>query len=69
MTLDEIKSAVEAGQRVYWAHTGYAVVKDRIGDWLIKCIHNDSCIGLTWLDGVTVNGKPEEFFIGGADNG
>ncbi len=63
MTLDEIKAAVNAGKRVCWANTDYQVVRDTIGQWLICCTNNDSCIGLTWRDGVTMNGEPEDFFI------
>lgn len=63
MTLNEIKEAVEAGKTVHWASANYVVIKDRIGQWLIKCVSNNSCIGLTWRDGVTMNGRPEEFFI------
>lgn len=50
MTLAEIKAAVNG--------------RDTLGQWLIICDSNESCIGLTWQDGVTVNGKPDEFFIG-----
>ena len=61
---DEIKEAVSQGRPVHWATKAYRVVKDSLGQWLIVCTFNDYCIGLTWRDGVTVNGKPEEFFIG-----
>ena len=63
MTLEEIKKAIEEGKRVHWSHSGYVVVKDNIGQYFIKCLSNNHCIGLTWLDGVTVNGKPEDFYI------
>ena len=63
MTVEEIKSSVMRGNRVCWSHEGYQVVRDRIGQWLIKCLANNSCIGLTWADETTLNGKPSEFFI------
>ena len=63
MTLEEIKAAVEAGQTVHWSNSRYRVVKDRLGQWLIVC-DGGSTTGLTWRDGVTMNEKPEEFFIG-----
>lgn len=63
MTLDEIKRAVEAGQTVYWSNSAYKVVKDKLGQWLIVCSINGYTVGLTWMDGVTMNGKPDEFFI------
>lgn len=62
MTLAEIKSTVERGGRVCWVNQAYEVIKDRLGQWLIKCSRNGSCIGLTHLDGVTLNGKEEDFF-------
>ncbi len=63
-SIDEIKAAVESGRRVCWANTGYSVIKDGLGQWLIK--HQDgSCIGLTWSDGETLNGEISSFFIQG----
>lgn len=64
MNLSEIKQAVEDGKTVHWASRAYKVVKDDVGQWLIVCTLNNHAIGLTWRDGVTVNGKPEEFFLG-----
>jgi hypothetical protein len=63
MTVDEIKSAVDAGKTVYWSNPGYKVIKDSIGQYLICFTPNKSCIGLTWTDGVTLNGKEEEFYV------
>jgi hypothetical protein len=40
------------------------VAEDSTGQWFIVCTANDSAIGLTWLDGVTLNGKPDQFYIG-----
>lgn len=64
MTLDEIKAAIDAGKRVHWANTGYEVIKDCHGRYLIVWQEDKNAIGLTWRDGVTMNGKPEQFFIG-----
>jgi hypothetical protein len=63
MTLEEIKAAVEAGHVVHWHNSAYKVVKDSLGQWLVKCTDNGHCIGLTFSDGVTMNGEPEEFFM------
>ncbi|SMY09875.1 hypothetical protein [Flavimaricola marinus] len=63
MTLDEIKAAVDAGQTVHWANTGYVVHKDRLGQYLIIYQPNGSCIGLTDREGHRLNGKEAEFFI------
>lgn len=63
MTLSEIKQAIAEGKKVHWSNEIYEVVKDNIGQYLIECISNKHCIGLTWNDGVTLNGKPEDFYI------
>ena len=63
MTLDDIKAAVDAGQTVHWANTGYVVHKDRLGQYLITYVPNGSCIGLTDREGQRLNGKEAEFFI------
>ena len=61
MNLQEIKDALEAGERVYWVHNGYEVIRDSIGQYLIQ-YEDGSCIGLTHQDGQTLNGKEKEFF-------
>ncbi len=63
MNLQEIKDAIAAGKRVCWSNHGYDVILDNVGQYLIKCSFNNHCIGLTHLDGVTMNGEPDEFFI------
>lgn len=61
MKLHEIKDAIANGQRVCWVHEGYKVIKDKYEQYLIVC-DNGYTTGLTWLDGVTMNGKEEDFF-------
>jgi hypothetical protein len=63
MTLQEIKTAIENGRRVYWKHEGYPVIKDGIGQFMICYIENQHCWGLTWRDGVTMNEKEEDFYL------
>ena len=63
MTLQEIKTAVDGGKRVCWANPGYEVVHDGCDQWLIRCVGNDSCVGLTKSDGVTMNEKEDRFFV------
>jgi hypothetical protein len=69
MTLDQIKAAVDAGKTVHWATLAYTVIHDTsrgCDQWLIAYNHgqhNANYIGLTWADGVTMNGAPEQFFI------
>lgn len=61
MTLNEIKAALAQGKRVFHQNANYEVIRDNLDQYLIKCRSNDYCIGLTWKDGKTLNGKPEEF--------
>lgn len=71
MTLQEIKDALDEGKQVFWANTNYEVIKDVIKrngqddiiQYLIHSHCNDHYIGLTHVDGVTMNGKEDEFFI------
>lgn len=66
MTLDEIKAAVNAGKTVRWKSPAYTVIRDRLGQYLIAYRHGErdaSYIGLTWRDGVTLNGKTDDFYI------
>jgi hypothetical protein len=70
MELAEIKSAVLAGDTVHWASSAYVVT--HAGDdvdrgWCIVCVPNGSAIGLTWRDGVTMNGDVEDFYVAGED--
>jgi hypothetical protein len=65
MTLSEIKTAITEGKRVFHQSANYEVIRDNIGQYLIRCRSNDYCIGLTWRDGETMNGEENEFFIGG----
>ncbi|WP_210499202.1 hypothetical protein [Vibrio crassostreae] len=63
MTLAEIKAAVEAGKKVHWGNEAYTVIKDEVGQFLIICSINNDCVGLTWTDNTTLNGKEEDFFV------
>jgi hypothetical protein len=63
MSVEEIKTAVDAGKTVHWRNTLYRVIRDNLGQYLIFCASTNNYIGLTWRDGRTLNGKPEEFFV------
>ena len=63
MNLEEIKQAVDNGLNVYHGSLLYPVIKDKNNQYLIKCTLNNYCIGLTWADNKTLNGKESEFFI------
>lgn len=64
MNLQEIKEAIDKGKTVHWGNDSYTVIKDRIGQYLIKHV-NGHCIGLTWSDNVTLNGNESDFYISG----
>lgn len=61
MTLDEIKTAIEAGRTVHWSNSGYSVIKSH-DQYLIRHT-NGHCIGLTWADNTTLNGKEADFYL------
>ncbi len=65
MKLQDIKDAVLSGKRVFWVDKGYEV-KFKFDQWYIFCNigGHEHTIGLTWADGVTLNGLEKDFFIG-----
>ena len=63
MTLDQIKDALRNGTPVHWKNEAYTVTGNPdTGNMMIYCSINGSAIGLTWTDGVTMNGKEEDFY-------
>lgn len=64
MTLAEIKQAIAEGKTVHWSNELYYVNKVGEDNYVIACKSNNHAIGLTWEDGVTMNGKEESFYIG-----
>jgi hypothetical protein len=62
MELEEIKRKVDDGYLVNWFNNQYHVVKDKLGRYLIHCPATNYYVGLTWTDGKTMNGDPEEFY-------
>ena len=71
MTLAEIKNAVDSGKTVHWSNDGYRVTTGGVIDrvYSLRCDWNGWSMGLTWTDGVTMNGKEEDFYIAGGENG
>lgn len=64
MTLEEIKAAVDAGKIVCWKNHNYEVQWwPSNQSYEIVCLSNTHAIGLTWRDGVTMNGDEADFFI------
>jgi hypothetical protein len=68
MSLSDIETAIYNGYSVYWKNYNYQVIKDKIGQYLIKCLSNSYCVGLTKADG-TLRDDPKDFFLGGMNNG
>ena len=65
MTLEQIKDSVDRGVKTNWKNYMYEVIKgtgERSNDYFVRCIDNDSIIGLTHRDGVTMNGDAEDFY-------
>lgn len=70
MNVNQIKDAVRLGSRVFWKNPGYEVLrhvaKDGSESFLItygKDTPQENSIGLTWQDGVTLNGREEDFML------
>ena len=68
LSLSDIETAIYNGFTVYWKNNNYQVIKDKIGQYLIKCLSNSHCVGLTKADG-TLRDDPKDFFLGGMNNG
>jgi hypothetical protein len=62
VNVEEIVEAVDAGKTVHWSSVNY-VVENSAAGYMILSKTNNHRIGLTWMDGVTLNGKEEEFYI------
>ena len=62
MSLKEITTAINNGKKVFCGNN-YEVIKDSKNQYLIVCLSNDYTLGLTWLDGITLNGDESNFFI------
>lgn len=64
MKLAEIRRALDEGLRVHWQTRDYEVIRSTgSSECFIKCIATCHCIGLTHADGVTLNGREEDFFV------
>lgn len=62
MNLEQIRAAQKLGLTVHWSNEGYTVHDNSIV-WAF-CTPKANSIGLTWSDGKTMNGQPDEFFVG-----
>lgn len=62
MDLEQIKEAIKHGLVVCCGNSAYRVEKYTNGYYIV-CSLNGYTIGLTWLDGTTLNGKESDFYI------
>ncbi|WP_020008873.1 hypothetical protein [Thioalkalivibrio thiocyanoxidans] len=53
--------AVDRGEWVFWQTLSYPVHKDHLGQYFIG--QGPGQVGLTWADGITLNGRIEDFFV------
>lgn len=63
MNVQQIKDAVDSGLPVCWRNIAYRVTRDNLGQYHIVFDRNQHAIGLTWKDGVTLNGQEGDFYI------
>jgi hypothetical protein len=74
LSLQQIADAVDAGRTVHWRTPSYTVHKgpahrDEPGNCINPALRytidhaNGQSLGLTWRDGVTLNGKECDFYI------
>ena len=62
MNIERIKELVSQGTPVYWKNVGYQVVKDKLGQYFIKCLRNDYCTGLGTQSGELLENEAD-FFV------
>lgn len=61
-----VQEAVKAGRKVYWSNENYVVGVDMLGSWYIAYrpwSKTPNYVGLFYVDGVTTDYKPQDFFI------
>tara|TARA_R100000234_G_scaffold117110_1_gene95073 strand:- start:1858 stop:2127 length:270 start_codon:yes stop_codon:yes gene_type:complete len=61
-TAEKIKKVVDAGIPVHWSNWNYEVIKDDIGQYLVKSHGNNHYIGLTDRAGKLLN-THENYFM------
>lgn len=66
MTLDEIKTAVDAGKIVFHKTESFQVTKNRLGQYLISCAENDRWTCKLIAEDDTLNGLEYDFYIKGS---
>jgi hypothetical protein len=65
-SMTAIKEAVKAGRKVHWSNDNYVVGVDGVGSWFIAYrpgTRQANYVGLFWVDGVTTDYDPKDFYI------
>lgn len=66
MNIEQIKTAVREGKTVHWSSSLYVVIFHTFASgkeqWLVKCLRNDHCTGLTNSKGEMAESE-NDFFI------
>ena len=67
MTVEEIKTAIDNGNHVFWQSVMYEVIGNRKDGYLIRCRQNNHCIGLHGMEGTkyenVLNGEEKDFYV------
>lgn len=64
MLPSEITRAVDEGLRVHWQCPSYEVIRgSKQSGYFIRSVVTGHCIRLLRSDGVTLNGKAEDFYV------
>jgi len=61
-TAAKIKKLVDDGVQVYWANGNYEVIKDGLGQYLVKSHSNNYYMGLTDKKGNLLNTNQKYFY-------
>ena len=61
-TFKKIKNLVDDGIQIYWANNDYTVIKDSIGQYLVKYHLDNSVIGLADKQGNILNTYQNYFY-------
>lgn len=56
-SINKIKQWVDEGRIVYAKSSNYVVIKDKLGEYIIKCRSNNNIIGLHGKDGTKFEKK------------
>ena len=65
-TIADVQKALKEGHKVCWQTPDYVVGVDLLGQWYVAYrpwSKNPNYVGLFYIDGVTTDYNPEDFYI------